>query len=352
MHRKVRSDSKKSTRKVLLTGYGITDRLTKKYFFRESTCMSAQGAAGRLLLFLQWIVFALIWQSLIGCRKPEVAIPLPTEPAGPYLSRITEHRYTPIDSITIDQLYDQSGKLSEEKFSQQSSRRAYTLYHLYQSANTTVLANKNDYYRFYQVNTEKQLIASQLYYSTGLPYWSVYEKDTLIYQHNDLVRQDHWDYAFTADNQPHSFAYPLWLTRRYFSYDEQHHLVGQVDSVYITHDISTSITIQRTPARYLFVNFTSFQYDQHGKLSKETSRSDRHLAQNMRFSSGTDIFSEYGLGWSTTAQSWPGRFLSGVTMYSTSYHTDGRIAQTKITFEDAATNRSYVSTRLYRYSNQ
>lgn len=328
------------------------DSLTKKYFFRESTGMSAHGASGRLLLFLQCIVLALMWQSLIGCRKPEVEILLPTEPAGPYLSRITEHRYTPVDSITINQLYEQSGKLSEEKFSQQPLRRAYTLYHLYQPANTTVLTNTNDYYRFYQVNTREQVIASQLYYSTGLPYWSIYERDTLVYQHDDLVRQDHWDYAFTADGQPHSFAYPLWLTRRHFTYDKQHRLVEQVDSVYITHDISTSIIIQRTPARYLFVNSTSFQYDQHGKLSKETSRSDRHLTETMSFSNGTDIFGGYDPGWSTSAKSWPGRFLSGVTTYSTSYHTDGTIAQTKITFEDPVTNRSYVSTRLYRYSNQ
>lgn len=330
----------------------MLDNLTNKHFFRESTSGSAHGGSGRLLLFLQWLVFGLIWQSLISCRNPEVAIPLPTEPAGPYLSRITAHRYTPIDSITIDQLYDQSGKLLEEKFSQQSLRRVYTLYHLYQPANTTVLANTNHYYRFHQVNTQKQLVASQLYYSTGLPYWSIYEKDTLIYQRDDLVRQDHWDYAFTADSQPHSFDYPLWLTRRHFTYDERHSLIGQVDSVYLTHDISTSLTIRRMPARYLFANSTSFQYDQHGKLSKETSRSDRHSAQTMRFSNGTDIFGKYGQSWSTTAQSWPGRFLSGVTTYSTSYHTDGTIAQTTITFEDAATSRSYVSTRLYRYSTQ
>jgi hypothetical protein len=174
----------------------------------------------------------------------------------------------------------------------------------------------------------------------------------LVYQHNELVRQDHWDYAFAADSQPHSFAYPLWLTRRHFTYDKQHHLIGQVDSVFITHDIPPSITIQQTPARFLFVNFTTFQYDSEGKLRKEISRSDRHLAQHVKFSNGMSIFTGYGPAWSTTAQSWPGRFLSGVTTYSTSYHTDGTIAQTEITFEDAVTNRSYVSTRLYRYSNQ
>jgi hypothetical protein len=156
------------------------DSLTKKYFFRENLCMSAHGASGRLLLFLQWIIFALIWQILIGCRKPEVAIPLPTEPAGPYLSHIIEHRYTPVDSVTIDRLYERSGKLSEETFSRQSLRRSYTLYHLYQSANTTVLTNANDHYHFSQVNTRKQLVASQLYYSIGLPYWSIYERDTLV----------------------------------------------------------------------------------------------------------------------------------------------------------------------------
>ena len=293
---------------------------------------------------------------MLACHQLSVNPASPDPHPTYYLLGSIERLYTPVDSITVFRKYAPTGQLITESFSSQRGSRPYTLYCFYSPIDQSKFEEKLDlnHYRFHQSNNTKQLIASQHYFPVSYTSWKVYQRDTLHYAQGRLVRQDHRDYAFVADGQRSAFNYPLWLTRRYLTYDDTNRVSRQTDSIFATHDMPEgTLVIAQSPARYLYANQTQFTYNQQGELVKQVHICGADSRPNPRYSNGLTMFGTLGQLsiWSTVSESWPVRFWSGVTTYQYIYGADGKLLAWQSIFDDATTKRIYTSTYAYRYSS-
>ncbi|SFF38808.1 hypothetical protein [Spirosoma endophyticum] len=174
---------------------------------------------------LKYIGLLTILSVMMACHEPDTPV---VQASTSTLRQLVETHYSPKDSITITSTFNEHGQLAQQNFSQQPSQRSYSLYCLYNPTDLTALKDINSQYRYFQSNSNQQLIATKKYFTQYGNYWAVYEADTLLYAQNRLASQVHNDFYFTSDHQGYAFKYPLWVTRRQYKYDNLDRVISEI----------------------------------------------------------------------------------------------------------------------------
>ncbi|MEZ0540882.1 hypothetical protein [Fibrella arboris] len=267
----------------------------------------------------------------------------PAQPTS-FLKTVSEARYTPDDSLTITYQYDQAGRLQQEE--QRISGRSIRIADLYDIRELAQVYA--DQYRLHSYNAQQQEIAVKHYFRTGNT-WLIYDADSLRYTGNQLVRQLHYDHFFIVDGGQYSTTFPLWLTTQTKTYDDQGHILSEIDSVFITHDIPAgSSVLTKTPAHYLHSNKTTYSYNERGVLTQLVAVSGEAV-KPMFYSNGWPVLSTNGSGYAASIRQ---RFMPGTTTYTYAYKSTGQLSAKTAAYADGKTAQTYVSRFTYAYNTQ
>jgi len=265
-----------------------------------------------------------LWFS--SCKKEN--IPNPTEP---YVNKITELRYLPDDSVTINSELDSDGVIILEKSSKSSPIKGFR-----ESPEILMNTKTWSYYRLYTFDGSNKLIKFTQF---GYPGGIVSMSDSSIYNNNLLTKKEiknHWLYA----DGSYYFRYPLWLTKRTFTYDGQNRISITADSVFICHDIPKGevAVVQSTP-KFIFTTTTNYTYNSRNEVASMKTASTRNY----------DLI--YSNGWNAYSASQPGKLYIGTTSFTYEYDSNNRVIIKKASFTDARTNQIYNSMFSYYYTN-
>ncbi|WP_381517371.1 hypothetical protein [Spirosoma soli] len=305
----------------------------------------ANGCVSTRFVVMLFLLAATLW----GCDTVQPLQPQP--PKGPYLSRVVEKRFTPLDSVSITSLYNPQEQLLEEQYTSQYLRRAYSLLCLYTPTNLANGQDINNEFRIYRLDDRQRVVGIKQYFSKTVNYWEVRESDSLIYQGEVLIGQLHQDFFFYADRIGYGNRYPLWVTKRRFTYDSQKRVIEEQDSVYLTHDFPVgSKVIHPAPAKYQFTNRTTYEYNDKNEVIRKTTVSGADENPTLTFSNGWSLYYQISPAYSTYSRSWTGRLLSGTTTYSYEHNADGRVISKQARFEDRKTKKVFISSFSYEYA--
>lgn len=270
------------------------------------------------------ISIASLWWS--SCRKENN--PDPTEP---YLNKITEFRYLPDDSLTVQSDLDPDGVIRFERSSKSSLIKGFR-----ENPENLLDTKTWSYFRLYTFNASNKLIKfTQFGYPAGI----ISTSDSSIYSNNLLVKKElknHWLYA----DGSYYFSYPLWLTKRTFTYDSQNRISITADSVFICHDIPKGeVAVVQSAPKFIFTTTTDYTYNSKSELVTTKTASTRDY----------NLF--YSNGWNAYSASQPGKLYIGTTNYTYEYDSNNRMITKLASFTQPSTNQVYNSIFSYSYTN-
>ncbi|GAB4022284.1 hypothetical protein [Spirosoma koreense] len=286
--------------------------------------------------------FCLVGLSLVvgsSCKKP-------VEPAasGPFLKTVVETRNLPDDSLTITYQYDPMGRQLSESY--QGNYKPSNIHDIYSPSAMPAPSNTTDQYRLHILDAQNREVAVKRYFAQYGSHWSVFDSDTMAYEANRLVRQEHKDFFFIVDGMGLAFNYPLWVTRRRFTYDPRQHIRSAIDSVFITHDMPAgTVVLANAPATFLYTNQTTYDYDDQGKVVTKTAVSN-DPKKPMVYSNGWALLDTEGRGYAASVRM---RFTPGITTYAYEYDAAGQLTRKTATYTANRTAQPYVSTFIYEY---
>ncbi|MCF0057492.1 hypothetical protein [Dyadobacter sp. CY356] len=268
-------------------------------------------------------ITSLWWSS---CKKENNP-----EPTETYLNKITELRYLPDDSITVQSELDSDGVIRLERSSKSSPVMGFR-----ENPENLLNTKTLTYYRLYTFSTSNKLIKFTQF---GHPAGAVSMSDSSIFSNTILIKKELKSYRFYADGD-YYFRSPLWLTKRSFTYDSQNRISIEADSVFICHDVPKGefAIVQRTP-KFIFTTTTNNIYNSKNELATTKTATTRN----------NDLF--YSNGWNAFLASQPGKLYIGTTNYSYEYDSNNRIITKVASFVQASTNQVYNSIFSYSYAN-
>ncbi|WP_159469581.1 hypothetical protein [Dyadobacter sp. 3J3] len=275
------------------------------------------------------IIISIFSLSIISCNKEN-------DTAAPeqLLNIITEKRYLPEDSLTIQYQVDRDGIIVLEKSSKYGARKGYK-----DSEQLNKIEASLKYCRIFTYNLSNQLIKIVEIdnESRKLPSSS----DTLIYQNGRVVARVLKDYLLKASLGTFVFAYPLWQTNRTFGYDASNRIITETDSVFIGHDIPLkSSTLEKTDLRFIYRVLTKNNYNENGELTEKIITTSRMNAVLYGNGSGA---------WDITKA---GKVISGSTTYNYQYDSKNQLISKLAKFTDSKTNQVYNSIFSYSYGSK
>lgn len=271
------------------------------------------------------IIIILFSITIISCKKDN-STAAPTEQ---FLSGITEKRYLPEDSATIQSQLDQDGVILVAKSSKSLIRKGYK-----ENDETNRLIAKLHYYRLFTYNTSNQLIKITSVDESERQFPA--STDTLIYKNGNVVRRELTNSKLNADGDL-TVGYPLWLTKRSYNYDGQNRILTETDSVFICHDIPKGGPIEKIKPKFIYTTLTKNEYNSKNELINKvvTSTKDNTLT--------------YGNGGWAFAMTNPGKAYTGTTSYNYQYDSENQVISKLAKFTDSKTNQTYNSIFTYSY---
>lgn len=249
-----------------------------------------------------------------------------------HLSKIIEQRYLPSDSVTIELNLEEDGIIALEKRSDNFSIKGFRS-DPRKSMNTAGWVH----YRLYTFNSENQLASFSEFTSPDIAKPSV--ADTNIYRQGRLVQKQIKTSWMNADGMV-TFPYPLWLTNRYYQYDDTNHTLTETDSVYLTHNIPKGeVVVIKTNPSFAYTVTTVKKYNDQNEITELRTTSTK--SQTLSYGNGSGIF----------AVTSPGKIYPGTTTYTYSYNQKHQLESMNAVFTDANTRQQYESIFSYFYTN-
>ena len=274
------------------------------------------------------LLLVLIFSFFLNCKKEKEPVMLVKQ----QLESIREYRFTPDDSMTIRYNFDQDSMLVLEENS-----KGFSIKGLRDQKDISQITNGWVKYRLYSYNSKNQLTNFTEYFLSTGGGKAVSKKDSSIYLRDKLVRQELRNYRIDYYGG-YGFNYPLWLTKRYFKYNDKNQLTSQTDSIFITHDIAPKeIVIIKSQPKFAYTNEISYEYNSKGDIERKVAISNEDTG--LLYSNGASAYNV----------SHPGILRAGTTYYSYTYDAKGYLTNKTALFKDPGNGRNYESFFLYCY---